>query len=155
MAERVPLWFSLLLAVVALISSALGAFIGGRVANQGQQKQFENERVAHAQDLLEAEYSNYLGSAQAVVTDRNLARKAERLGNRAQALRNHAKEQVDFVRFRAADAQVRLVGSKTVLRDANAVRDAVAGGPGTLHWVAARRKFIHDARVQVRAGRFG
>jgi len=58
---------------------------------------------------------------------------ATKIGDTAQAARNHAKEEVDFVRFRAADAQVRLVASDDVRRDAAVVRDALAGGTGTLH----------------------
>ena len=69
----VPVLAAVLAAVIGLAGGIGGAWIGGSVANEGQQKQFKNQRLAHAQDLLEAEYSNFLGAAQAVVTDRNLA----------------------------------------------------------------------------------
>ena len=146
----VPVLAAVLAAVIGLAAGIGGAWIGGSVANEGQQKQFKNQRLAHAQDLLEAEYSNFLGAAQAVVTDRNLARQATKIGDTAQAARNHAKEEVDFVRFRAADAQVRLVASDDVRRDAAVVRDALAGGTGTLHWVTARNAFIGDARRDIK-----
>ena len=44
-------WIPVLAAVVGVIGGIGGAYIGGAVANEGQETRFERERAAALQDL--------------------------------------------------------------------------------------------------------
>jgi hypothetical protein len=56
-------WIPVLAAVVGLVGGVGGAFVGGEVANKGQEQQFENQRTAELQDLLIDTYGTYLRDA--------------------------------------------------------------------------------------------
>jgi hypothetical protein len=58
-------WIPVLAAVVGLIGGVGGAYVGGEVANKGQEQQFENQRTAELQDLLIDAYARYLRDATA------------------------------------------------------------------------------------------
>jgi hypothetical protein len=53
-------WIPVLAAVVGIVGGVGGAYVGGSVANKGQEQQFENQRAAQVQDLLIDTYRNYL-----------------------------------------------------------------------------------------------
>ena len=50
-------------AVVGVLGGLGGAFVGGSVANQGQEERFESEREAARHDLRQDAYANYLQAA--------------------------------------------------------------------------------------------
>jgi hypothetical protein len=58
MSER---WIPILAAVVGVLGGMGGAFIGGYVANEGQQERFDSERKAQVADSRLETYGNYLG----------------------------------------------------------------------------------------------
>lgn len=53
-------WVPVLAAVVGVLGGMGGAFIGGYVANEGQQQRFADERAAHIQDLRRGTYLKYV-----------------------------------------------------------------------------------------------
>jgi hypothetical protein len=57
-------WMPLLAAAVGVLGGVGGAYIGGVVANEGQEQQSESERAASMQDLRRDAYENFLGTAQ-------------------------------------------------------------------------------------------
>jgi hypothetical protein len=62
-------WIPVLAAVVGLIGGVGGAYVGGEVSNNGQEQQFENQRLAEVQDLLIGAYGNYLRASSRWVLD--------------------------------------------------------------------------------------
>jgi hypothetical protein len=56
-------WVPVLAAVVGVLGGMGGAFVGGSVANQGQEQRFESEREAARQDVREDTYGAYLQAA--------------------------------------------------------------------------------------------
>jgi hypothetical protein len=56
-------WIPVLAAVVGLLGGVGGAYVGGEVANNGQEQQFENQRAAQVQDLLIDTYEAYARTA--------------------------------------------------------------------------------------------
>ena len=59
-------WMPLLAAGLGVLGGLGGAVVGGWLANEGQENQFESERAAAAQDLRREAYGIYLGAAQEV-----------------------------------------------------------------------------------------
>jgi hypothetical protein len=55
---------SILVAAVGVIGGVGGAYIGGVVANEGQERQSENERAAALQELRRDAYGDFLGTVQ-------------------------------------------------------------------------------------------
>jgi hypothetical protein len=53
-------WIPLLAAVVGLGGGAIGAYVGGSVANEGQQQRFENEQTAETRNFRLDAYSELL-----------------------------------------------------------------------------------------------
>ena len=60
-------WIPVLAATVGVIGGLGGALIGGCVANQGQQEQFENERQAALVDMRREVYATYLQAVDAFI----------------------------------------------------------------------------------------
>jgi hypothetical protein len=56
-------WIPVLAAVVGLAGGVGGAYVGGEVANNGQEQQFDNQRAAQLQDLLIDTYGRFVRSA--------------------------------------------------------------------------------------------
>ena len=57
----------LLAAAIGVLGAALGAAIGGRAANSGQERGFERQRAAAIQDLQITTYGDFLGTANELV----------------------------------------------------------------------------------------
>jgi hypothetical protein len=74
--SRTARWVPALAAVLGLLGGIGGAFIGGKVANEGQEKQFQNQRIAQLQDVLIADYGTYLRTAEIVAADSTTLAKA-------------------------------------------------------------------------------
>ena len=60
-------WIPILAATVGVIGGLGGALIGGCVANQGQQDQFENERQAALVDMRKEVYATYIQAMESFV----------------------------------------------------------------------------------------
>jgi hypothetical protein len=112
------------------------------VANEGQQKQFENQRNAQLQDLLIAKYGKYLAAGQVIVQDYDLPKET----------RAEAKKTADYLAFGAAEAEVHLVASRELWTKATAIRDALnTEDPilGKARWKTAQNAFIERAQQDV------
>lgn len=58
---RVPdRWIPILAATVGVLGGMGGALVGGYISNQGQERQFEDQRKAAVDDLRQDSYANYL-----------------------------------------------------------------------------------------------
>jgi hypothetical protein len=99
---------------LGLLGGIGGAFIGGKVANEGQEKQFQNQRIAQLQDVLIADYGTYLRTAEIVAADSTTLAKA----------RTDEKKAADLAAFSAAEAEVHLVASAELWTAAQAVRES-------------------------------
>jgi hypothetical protein len=56
-------WIPVLAAVVGVLGGMGGAFIGGYVANEGQEQRFQDEQEVRAQDLRRNAYADFLQAA--------------------------------------------------------------------------------------------
>lgn len=110
--SRMARWLPALAAILGLLGGIGGAFIGGKVANEGQEKQFQNQRIAQVQDLLIADYGKYLRTAEIVAADSTTL--AE--------VRTDERKAADLAAFSAAEAEVHLVASPELWAAAQAVR---------------------------------
>jgi len=63
MSER---WIPVLAALLGVLGGMGGAFIGGNVANKGQEQRFEDEQAVRAGDLRRGAYADLLEEAAAV-----------------------------------------------------------------------------------------
>jgi hypothetical protein len=127
----------ILVAVVGLASALGGAYLGGRAANKGQQKQFENQRVAQLQDLLISNYGDYLRASERVAADADLP----------DNIRSPAKKASDLVEFRAAEAQVHLVASDELWEKAKGMRQSFEESRAA--YETARNAFIDRAHQDI------
>jgi hypothetical protein len=57
-------WMPLLAAAVGVVGGVGGAYIGGVVANEGQEQQSKKERAAALQELRRDAYGDFLGTVQ-------------------------------------------------------------------------------------------
>jgi hypothetical protein len=63
-------WMPILAAIVGLVGGLGGAAIGGSIANEGQEQQFRNQRIADLNNLLNETYSRYLRTSATAYLDR-------------------------------------------------------------------------------------
>src|SRR5918993_2442304 len=61
-------WIPVLAGVIGLIGGVGGAVVGGVIANEGQEEQFEKDRAAELQDVREQTYVKFVGAAENVLT---------------------------------------------------------------------------------------
>jgi hypothetical protein len=59
-------WMPILAAVVGVLGGMGGAFIGGYVANEGQEQRFDREQDVRREDLRRTTYADFLLAAAAV-----------------------------------------------------------------------------------------
>jgi hypothetical protein len=119
----------ILVAVVGLASALGGAYLGGRAANKGQQKQFENQRTAQLQDLLIATYSNFVRAA-------------------ATASVGPASPSQTREVF-AAEAQVEFVGDAGVKKAARDLRRKALSNPPSGVFRQTEQSFVHAAVASI------
>jgi hypothetical protein len=121
----------LLVAAVGVAGGVGGAFVGGKMANEGQEKQSESERAAAKQALRVDAYADYLGSAEALV----------------------GKLSLDFSESESKEAVIRLLsdGARAVIvagqaevirQEANAVTKAVLNEDEDAYDKAAEAFFV-------------
>jgi hypothetical protein len=108
----------LVAAGLGVLGGVGGAFVGGYLANEGQESRFETERVAAIQDRRIETYGTFLGTAREV------------LGT-ILAQRSREDEAEVFVRLFSAEARVALIAeSAEVENAARAVREAATADSG-------------------------
>jgi len=128
-------WIPVLAAVVGLIAGVGGAYVGGEVANKGQQQQFENQRAAEVQDLLIAAYARYLRDATAT---------AAATGDDRQ--QKHAKTKELAARALASETEVEFKAASPAVDDAaRRLYDAVTRPQLLDTFEAERQRFIDAA----------
>ena len=59
-------WIPILAGVIGVVGGVGGAVVGGVIANEGQEEQFEKDRAAEVQDLREQTYVKFVGAAERV-----------------------------------------------------------------------------------------
>jgi hypothetical protein len=59
-------WIPILAGVIGVVGGVGGAVVGGVIANEGQEEQFEKDRAAELQDLREQTYVKFVGAAERV-----------------------------------------------------------------------------------------
>jgi hypothetical protein len=128
-------WIPVLAAVVGLIGGVGGAYVGGEVANRGQEQQFENQRTAELQDLLIGAYARYLRDASAtfvaVAEDKQIA---------------HAHTKALAGQALASETEVEFLAAPSAVDDAaQRVYDAVTKAPLHPTFEDRRREFIDAA----------
>jgi hypothetical protein len=131
MAER--WWIPILAAVVGIVGGVGGAYVGGSVANKGQEEQFDNQREADVQDLLIDTYTNYLQTTSRLwVARQNRFSNAEQLESEALA----AESQVEFDTPELEDV-------------ARGLLDAAREPASEEVYLSARKEFIQVAEDRV------
>jgi hypothetical protein len=135
--SRMAQWLPAFAAALGLLAGIGGAYIGGKVANEGQQKQFENQRIAQLQDLLISNYGDYLGASERLAADFDLP----------DDVRSQVKKASDLVGFSAAEAQVHLVASDELWEMAKGVRQSFDENRAAYR--AARNAFIERAQKDI------
>jgi hypothetical protein len=127
----------LLAAAVGVLGGVGGAYIGGVVANEGQEQQSESERAAAIQDLRIDVYGDYLGAAEALVAEATVGSpKAQREA---------------YVKLFPVGARVYLVAeTPEVAGAAQAVADAITAEDSTKDdYDKAARNFLAVARDEI------
>ena len=139
-------WMPLMAAGLGVLGGVGGAFVGGYLANEGQESRFERERVAAIQDIRIETYGTFLGTAREV------------LGT-ILAQRSRDDEAEAFVRLFAAEARVALIAeSAEVENAAQAVREAATADSGGAsqdelqeQYEASIDDFLDAAREEIEA----
>ena len=114
----------ILAAALGVLGGVGGAYIGGTVANEGQEKASEREQAAADRALRRDAYSAFLGTAQEVYAV--VLKNQDRMGTA------EAKAEIDAaaVGLYPAQARVDIVAKSAEVRDAaEAVRDALVEDP--------------------------
>jgi len=127
----------LLAAAIGVLGGVGGAYIGGVVANEGQEQQSESERAAAIQDLRIDVYGEYLGAAEALVAEASVG--------------SAKAQQAAYVKLFPANARVDLVAENPEVADAAAaVRDAITAEDSTEDdYDKAARSFLAAARDEM------
>ena len=118
-------WIPIAAAVLGVAGGAGGAYVGGTVANEGQQERFRNERVVRMQELRRETYVNYI-----------------------RELETHFYVGGLPAKTRAAQAAVELVSSPAI-RQAATEATAAANTSDLKRYTRARDKFIDLAQQEI------
>lgn len=146
MSER---WIPIVAAVVGVLGGMGGAFIGGYVANEGQQQRFKEERKSQLEDLRRETYVRYLRNVDAVVelTFLEKTKPSEREIANTQFEARSARDQVLLVSSKPLrNATVRLMKS---LEGDEQLSDEENFG----NYEDARERFIVAAESEILRGR--
>ena len=131
MSER---WIPILAAILGLAGGLGGAAIGGSIANEGQENQFRNQRIADLNNLLNETYSRYLRTAASAYVSRTSSGVSEKDLLRIQG----------DVEGGAAEV-VLLVNVPRVEKTAQRLEEAVVDGVAFADYRKARDAFIDAA----------
>jgi hypothetical protein len=129
----------LLVAAVGVAGGVGGAFVGGKMANEGQEKQSESERAAAKQALRVDAYADYLGSAEALV------------GKLSLDFSENEREEA-LIQLLADEARAVIVAgrAKVIQQEADEVTKAVSNQDEDAYNKAATA-FFHAARDDIEA----
>jgi hypothetical protein len=140
MSER---WVPVLAAVVGLVGGMAGAYIGGTVANEGQQQRFEEEQKAETRNLRIDAYVDLLKACETtfyIPADLHGTKRGETEINRRIAV------------LRAAQARASLLTSLTTVRQAARELQPDGGDCGDVRparHVSAQESFIEAAHPEI------
>jgi hypothetical protein len=137
--SRLSRWLPAWAAVLGLVGGIGGAYIGGLVANEGQERQFRNQRIAQIQDLLVANYGRFLRTAEKVAANNTTLKE----------VRTEDRKAADLAEFRAAEAELHLVASRELWAAAQAVRRSLDQSEGVYR--TARDAFAVRANNAINA----
>jgi hypothetical protein len=131
-------WIPVFAAVVGVIGGMGGAYIGGAVANEGQETRFERERAAALQDLRMNTYGTYLQAVDSIEAKIQVG----------------ADGQADYVRLKAAEARVSLLANAEVSQAARRLGDSLSryNPDDQLEYLRTRGRFITLAQQEVTTG---
>ena len=145
-------WIPVLAAVVGLLGGMGGAFIGGYVANEGQERRFDNERDVRREEERRTTYADFLQAA---------AKVNQGTGGEEQiALTDTARARVDLF----ADAATREAASAVsdaLIEQGPCVAREPRFEPNTEQhqqrvqdcYRKAQVQFVNAARLQLEAGK--
>jgi hypothetical protein len=140
-------WIPILAAAIGVLGGMGGALIGGYVANQGQEQQFNAEREAARQDVRREIYATYLQAADSLLAKWDLRQNAGALDTEAQQNKFLEAEAIPLLR---AEAAVDLVAEHEVQNAAKAIVDAFDRGISEeSEWVALRKNFVEVAHREI------
>ena len=135
-------WLPLLIASLGVLGGVGGAFVGGWVANEGQEKQSESDRAAEVQRLRVETYGNFIGTAELTVTKFGVG-----LPQRETA--------EAFARLTPAGARVLLIAEnpgkmrKAAVAVVKAITANVPQKQGEANLQAAEDRFLEAARDEI------
>jgi hypothetical protein len=118
-------WIPAVAAFLGVVGGMGGAFVGGAVANEGQQQRFENERVERMAELRRVTYVTFI-----------------------EELEHHFFQGGTPDKARAAQAAVLLVSSASIRQASSAATDA-ATGDDLSRYTNARDQFIDLAQREL------
>lgn len=138
-------WVPILAAGVGIFGGVGGAYVGGSLANAGEQNRISSERRAQVQDLRIRAYGEFLQSAEQIVS---------------KVVRGAADASLDapFERLAGAEQVVLLVADDDAVREAaSAVTDVVNGDKTSdaqqlADYKRAQTAFLEVARQELRTG---
>jgi hypothetical protein len=140
-------WIPVLAATVGIIGGLGGALIGGCVANQGQQEQFENERQAALVDMRREVYATYIQALEAFV---QLASSREEEGFLKTAEQRRELIEEEGVEALTAQAAAELVAGDDVRKAVQDIDEAFRAGIEDEHeWEELRNAFIDRANNEL------
>jgi hypothetical protein len=131
-------WIPVVAAIVGVLGGMGGAFVGGYIANKGQQQRFEEERKTQVQDLRRETYVQYLQKADAAVA---LTFTEPRPPENSPPVVNAAAQ------VRSARAQVLIVSSNSLRSEADELYASLNVDEGA--YERARERFIVAAVSQL------
>jgi len=140
-------WMPLLAAVVGVIGGMGGAFIGGYIANEGQEQRFEDEQDVRREELRRTTYAEFLQAASNV--------------NQGTGDAQQRRQQIALTD--AARAKVSLFATTAIEQAATALSEALieegeCPGPDPTQrevqrcYFQAQGQFVKAARAQLEAG---
>lgn len=147
-------WIPVLAATLGVLGGVGGAFVGGRVANEGQEKGFTRERAAELQDLRIDAYGTFLATAEEVA--QNYVEHAPEERSPA----DNAAIDAALVRLLVAKARVALVAQGPLDSEVNrrayavtqkltAAREAASDSEVLNDYVDEANRFLVAARADI------
>jgi hypothetical protein len=139
-------WIPVLAATVGIIGGMGGALIGGCVANQGQQEQFEDERQAALVDMRREVYATYIQAVESFI---------QKAGSREEQGLLETPEQIqelideEGIPALTAQAAVELVAGDEVQEAVQDIDQAFQAHMEEDEWEPLRNVFIERANKEL------
>jgi hypothetical protein len=132
-------WIPILAAALGLLGGLGGAFVGGWVANEGEERRFGRERAVAIQDLRRQIYTNYLQTVDGIEAK----------------IQVDTDGKADYVRLRTAEASVSLIAHRSNVREAAERLADSLSAPKPFNdrdYLQARGTFIRLAQQEITTG---